>query len=168
MSLWKKLFQTKRQRKKSAVLQEEIAHAGDVLPPLSGKVIPITEVPDPAFAQKMMGDGFAIIPEEDIVRSPVNGVVTSLFPTRHALSLRANDGHELLIHVGLETVTLKGEGFDPLVHDGSRVLTGDPLMHVDFHLIEKRGLSPISPVVFTNLKKEEKVVIDQGRIFIRS
>ncbi|WP_314039224.1 PTS glucose transporter subunit IIA, partial [Gemella morbillorum] len=90
---------------------------------MKGKVVDITEVPDPVFAQKMMGDGFAIIPEEGKLISPVAGEIIQVFPTKHAFGIKAGEV-ELLIHVGLETVSMKGEGFDVKVSAGDRVEVG--------------------------------------------
>lgn len=148
--------------------EEEIAAAGEFYMPLKGKVVPVTEVPDPVFSQKMMGDGFAIIPENNIVRSPIDGKITNIFPTKHAISLKSNEGRELLIHVGLETVSLKGEGFTALAKDGANVKKGEPILKVDFDKIAEKVPSIITPVVFTNLKDGEKVIIDNNKVTIQA
>lgn len=148
--------------------KEEIAAAGEFYMPLKGKVVPITEVPDPVFSQKMMGDGFAIIPENNVVRSPVDGKITNIFPTKHAVSLKSNQGREILIHVGLETVSLKGEGFTVLTEDGSDVKKGDKLLKVDFSKIAGKVPSIITSVVFTNLRNGEHVVIENNKVSIVS
>lgn len=170
MFFFRKLFQRNNSLSRKDInhpTQKEIADAGKFFPPLKGKIVPLSEVPDPVFAEKMMGDGFAILPESDVVRSPVDGVVTHVFPTRHAISLRADDGHDLLIHAGLETVSLKGFGFTKLVKDGDRVKRGDRLLHVDFDKIAGRIPSTITSVIFTNLKDNEAVVIDRGRVTLQ-
>ncbi|MCL1631375.1 PTS glucose transporter subunit IIA [Sporolactobacillus sp. CPB3-1] len=146
----------------------DIAAAGDFYMPFKGKVVPITEVPDPVFSKKMMGDGFAIIPESNILRSPIDGRVTNIFPTNHAITLKASDGRELLIHVGLETVSLKGAGFAPLVREGAEVKKGDRLLQVDFASISSKIPSTITPVVFTNLSDTEYVVVEDGKVSIHS
>ena len=92
-----------------------------VTAPISGKIIPITEVPDSVFSEKVLGDGIAIIPSDGKIYSPVNGVVSSVAETLHAYGFTSDDGLDVLVHFGLETVNLKGEGFKSYVKDGDRV-----------------------------------------------
>lgn len=133
--------------------------------PLTGDLIPITEVPDEVFSGKMMGDGFAIVPKDGTVVSPIDGKVVNLFPTKHAIGLESNDGREILIHIGIDTVELKGEGFESLVKQDDQVKAGQPLMKVDFDFVEKNATSTVTPVVFTNLKEGEAVTIEkQGAV----
>jgi glucose-specific phosphotransferase system IIA component len=134
--------------------------------PLEGKLLPIEEVPDPVFSQKMMGDGAAIDPTNGTLISPVTGTVINVFPTKHAISLTDNNGREILIHIGLDTVTLKGEGFTSLVTDGDKVKQGQKLMEIDFEAIKDKVPSIITPIIFTNLKENEKVVIEDNNIKI--
>lgn len=131
--------------------------------PLEGQILSIDNVPDPVFSEKMMGDGFAIQPTNGTVVSPVDGEVISVFPTKHAVSLRDRNGREILIHVGLETVSLNGEGFTSLVKDGQKIKKGQKLLEADFDSIKDKVPSIITPVVFTNLSENEKIVVsDQG------
>ena len=123
-----------------------------VYAPLSGEIIDLTEVPDPVFAEKMMGDGFAIKPSDGLVLSPVKGNVHNTFPSKHALGLVSEAGLEVLIHVGLDTVNLKGQGFEMLVSEGDLVDIGTPLLKVDLPYIEANAKSSITPIVFTNLQ----------------
>ena len=102
---------------------------------MKGKVVDITEVPDPVFAQKMMGDGFAIIPEEGTLVSPVAGEIIQVFPTKHAFGIKSGD-IELLIHVGLETVAMKGEGFDVKVSAGDKIEVGQTLLTYDLEVFD--------------------------------
>ncbi|TRZ35660.1 PTS glucose transporter subunit IIA [Niallia circulans] len=134
--------------------------------PLEGRLLPIEEVPDPVFSQKMMGDGAAIDPTNGTLVSPVDGQVVNIFPTKHAISLMDNNGREILIHVGLDTVTLKGEGFISHVEDGQKVKQGQKLMDIDFDAIKSKVPSIITPIIFTNLKENEKVVIENNEIKI--
>lgn len=120
--------------------------------PLAGEIIDLGEVPDPVFAEKMMGDGFGIKPSDGLVLSPVKGTVHNTFPTKHALGLVSEDGLEILIHVGLDTVNLKGQGFEMLVTEGDLVDVGTPLLKVDLPYIEANAKSSITPIVFTNLE----------------
>jgi len=130
--------------------------------PLKGELKPITEVPDQVFAGKMMGDGFAIVPSEGTVVSPVNGKIVNLFPTKHAIGILSDTGREILIHVGIDTVNLKGEGFETLVSENDIVDQGQPLLKVDLNYIKEHATSTITPVVFTNLAEGEKVVIEKS------
>lgn len=133
--------------------------------PLKGEMKAITEVPDPVFAEKMMGDGFAIIPTEGMVVSPVDGKIVNLFPTKHALGIMSDNGREILIHVGLETVNLKGQGFEALVSENAQVKKGQPLLKMDLEYIKEHAKSTITPIVFTNLAEGEKVVLEkQGQV----
>lgn len=92
-----------------------------LLSPITGKTIPLTEVPDPVFSTKMMGDGIAIIPSEGKIYSPVDGEITMIAATKHAYGIKADNGLELLIHFGLETVALNGEGFTVHVQAGDKI-----------------------------------------------
>ncbi|MED1467078.1 PTS glucose transporter subunit IIA [Bacillus salipaludis] len=138
------------------------------LMPLEGQVVSIETVPDPVFSQKMMGDGFAILPSNGTVISPVDGEVLSIFPTKHAVSLKDRNGREILIHIGLDTVILKGEGFTTFVKDGQRVKKGQKLIEVDFESIKNKVPSIITPIIFTNLNENEKVIFDEQGIRISS
>ena len=130
--------------------------------PLKGEVKPITEVPDQVFAGKMMGDGFAIIPSEGMVVSPVNGKIVNLFPTKHAIGILSDTGREILIHVGIDTVNLKGQGFETLVTENEIIEQGQPLLKFDINYIKEHATSTITPIVFTNLAEGEKVVIEKS------
>ncbi|AXI10543.1 PTS sugar transporter [Oceanobacillus zhaokaii] len=135
------------------------------LSPLKGELIPITEVPDEVFAGKMMGDGFAIVPKDNTVVSPITGKVINIFPTKHAIGILADSGREILIHVGIDTVELKGEGFETLVGIDDHVEAGQPLLKVDFDYVGKNATSVITPVIFTNLNESETVTLEkQGAV----
>ncbi|MFN4095504.1 MAG: glucose PTS transporter subunit IIA, partial [Sphingomonas sp.] len=118
--------------------------------PLRGWAAPLDSVPDPVFAERMMGDGVAIHPLDDTVCAPCDGEIVTLHDSAHAVSLRSDEGVELLIHIGLETVALKGRGFTPLVTPGTRVLRGDPLIRFDLDAVALAAASLITPVVVTN------------------
>lgn len=143
-------------------LQNEIVDEA-FISPIKGEIVPITEVPDQVFAGKMMGDGFAMKPEEGLIVSPVNGTILNAFPTKHALGIKSEGGREILIHVGLDTVNLHGEGFEMLIKEGDVVKAGQPLLKADLQYIGDHAKSTITPIVFTNLKAGEKVVIEKQR-----
>lgn len=121
-----------------------------VIAPITGKVIGLKDVPDPVFSEKMMGDGIAIVPEGGSILSPVEGKVILTAETKHAIGIQAKDGTELLIHIGLETVTLKGEGFRCLVHEGETVSIGEPLIEADWAFLKEHAANIVTPIVITN------------------
>lgn len=125
----------------------------DFVMPIEGEIIPITEVEDLVFSQKMMGDGFAIIPAKGSVVSPVDGKIINVFPTKHAVGIKSKQGYEILIHIGMDTVNLKGEGFTVLVKDGESISKGQEIIRFDLDKIKHLAPSTVSPVVFTNLTK---------------
>ncbi len=118
--------------------------------PLTGTVIPLEQVPDPVFSQKIVGDGVAIKPTEGTLVSPVKGKIAHLGSTYHAIGILSDDGLEILLHIGIDTVKLEGCGFTPLVAVGDRVNAGDKLIEVDLQVIEQAGYSTITPVLITN------------------
>ncbi|TGB04015.1 glucose-specific PTS transporter subunit IIBC [Halobacillus salinus] len=125
--------------------------------PIEGKVMSITEVPDQVFSGKMMGDGFAIEPQDGKIVSPVNGKVMTVFPTKHAIGLQAENGMEILIHIGIDTVGLKGEGFTAMISEGDEVKQGQALMEVDLDFVKENAPSIVTPIVFTNLEEGQSV-----------
>lgn len=136
--------------------------ADDFISPIAGELKPLSEVPDQVFAGKMMGDGFAIVPTDGLVVSPVAGTIVTLFPTKHALGIQSDSGREILIHVGIDTVKLAGEGFEALVAQGDRVEKGQPLLKVDIDYIQEHATSIITPIIFTNLFEGESVVLNKS------
>lgn len=133
--------------------------------PIEGKILSITEVPDQVFSGKMMGDGFAIEPTEGTVVSPVNGEIVNVFPTKHAIGIQSEGGKEILIHFGIDTVKLNGEGFEALVSQGDKVTQGQPVLKVDIAFVKENAPSIITPIVFTNLQEGQKVEIKkQGNV----
>ncbi len=108
------------------------------------------EVKDETFAQKMLGDGFAILPEEGEVCSPVNGTVSSVFDTKHAVCLVSDGGLEILIHIGIDTVNLQGKYFTAHVKDGDTVKAGQPLVTFELDQVKKAGYDTVIPLVFTD------------------
>ncbi|WP_088103221.1 glucose-specific PTS transporter subunit IIBC [Halalkalibacter urbisdiaboli] len=123
--------------------------------PLEGELLPLSQVPDQVFSTKMMGDGFAIEPTNGIVLSPVAGTIVNLFPTKHALGIETDNGKEILIHVGIDTVHLKGEGFESFVEQGDKVEQGQELLRFDLDFIKENAKATITPVIFTNLADNE-------------
>lgn len=119
--------------------------------PVTGRMMSLEEVPDETFAQKIIGEGFAIDPTEGVVRAPFDGKVVQVFRTGHAIGIVSNEGVEVLIHIGIDTVKMNGEGFKPLVSQGEEVRAGDALIEFDLELVRKNAKSTITPVVVTNV-----------------
>lgn len=118
-----------------------------LLSPVEGKVIPIDQVPDPVFAQKMLGDGVAIIPRDGKIYSPIDGTVISVMDSLHAYGFASDDGVEMIVHFGLETVALNGEGFTAHVKEGDKVKAGDLVCEVDLEFLKEKGIETTTPVV---------------------
>ena len=134
------------------------------LVPVTGRLVALANVPDSVFAQKMLGDGFAIDPTDGEVVSPVNGTVTSFMAdTRHAVGITAEDGTEILIHIGIDSVKLGGEGFAGFVEQDDSVTAGQLLLKVDLEIVRSKVPSLISPIIFLNLPAGVSVTVEEGR-----
>lgn len=118
--------------------------------PAQGRLVTLDEVPDPMFAARSLGDGFAVEPVDGVFASPVDGELIVVAETGHAFGVRADSGAELLVHVGIDTVALGGEGFTVLRAVGDRVAAGDPVVEVDLDVVAPRVPSMLTPVVVTN------------------
>ena len=149
-----------------SAVEEEKAQDQEVFSPMTGEVKPLSDVPDPAFSEEIMGKGFAIQPTEGRVVSPINGTVFSLSKSGHAIGLVSDNGAEMLIHIGIDTVKLKGQFFSPKVQAGAKVAVGDVLMEFDREEIEKAGYTTITPVIVTNMHQYESIV-SAGRTAIK-
>lgn len=125
--------------------------------PLTGEAVALSTINDPAFSTGAMGKGLAIVPEIGEVVAPVDGVVTSLFPTGHAIGLTTNAGTEILIHIGINTVALKGKHFSPVVQEGDIVRQGDLLIQFDIDKIKEAGYETVTPVIVTLTQQEVDV-----------
>ncbi|MBA2175089.1 PTS glucose transporter subunit IIA [Halobacillus locisalis] len=124
--------------------------SAEVFAPVTGHKVALEEVPDPVFSQKMMGDGIAIDPTDGTVVSPVEGEIVQVFPTKHAVGLQTKSGAEILIHIGLETVSMDGEGFEAFVSQGDKVSVGDKLITFDIDLVKEKAKSTVTPIIVTN------------------
>lgn len=120
------------------------------LAPMSGTMVPIENNPDPAFAGKMLGDGFCIDPSDHKIYAPADGEVM-VFPTKHAIGIKMKNAYEILIHYGIDTVNLNGEGFTAHVSTGQQIKAGDLLLEVDVDKIKEKVPTLITAVVITNL-----------------
>lgn len=133
--------------------------------PFHGESAPITASPDEAFAEKMMGDGATVVPCEGVVTAPCDATISFVFDTNHAIGLELEDGVEMLIHVGINTVALKGQGFKALVQEGDQVKKGDKLLEFDLDYIRENASSTSSPVLFTTMEDNQQLrLIKAGHV----
>lgn len=121
----------------------------EVISCVEGVLIPLKDVKDPAFSSGAIGRGIAIQPKSSSVVSPVDGTIQMIFPTNHAIGIATSDGLEFLIHIGIDTVKLKGEGFKLLVYEGQTVRKGDVIVEVDFDLLNRKGYSTDTMLLLT-------------------
>ena len=139
-------------------------HQSVVLAPLTGKAVSLSEVPDEVFSGKVLGDGIAIIPEDGKIVSPVDGEVSTVAETKHAYGFTSNDGLEILVHVGLETVSLKGECFKAHVKSGDKVKAGDVVAEVDLDYLKENGINSITPVLICSDIEEKELDYKSGSV----
>lgn len=136
------------------------ASVEEIVIPINGKLIPLQKVPDKIFAEEMMGTGFAIDPTDGTVVSPVNGTIDNVFPTKHAVGIISDQGKEIIIHLGVDTVKLNGEPFEVLVEAGQIVEAGQVIAKMNLKMISANAPSAVSSIVFTNMP-DYKVVLDK-------
>jgi len=130
--------------------------------PISGKVCPISEAADPVFAEKIVGDGVFINAEDTQIVAPCAGEISFIADTKHAFAMTLDNGVEVLVHIGLETVALRGEGFTQLVPQGTRVKAGTPIIAIDRDFILSRGVSLSSPILITNPEVTKSLIVETG------
>ena len=127
-----------------------LAESAEVVSPLAGQVKPLSQATDPVFSSGVMGQGVVIEPSQGELVSPVNGTVTVLFPTKHAVGIVSEEGVEMLMHIGMDTVSLDGKGFEAHVEQGDKVVVGQQLISFDMDVIKEAGLVAETPVIVTN------------------
>ena len=132
--------------------------------PVSGQIMALDQVPDPVFSGKALGDGVAVIPEDGRIVSPVNGEIATVAATKHAFGFATEDGLDLLIHVGLETVALNGEGFTVHVKEGDKVKAGDLIAEVDLKFLESKEINPVTPILICGGAEEMEMQIASGKV----
>lgn len=133
----------------------------EIYAPVAGDILNLEKVSDPVFSSKSMGDGFAVIPKSNELYSPIKGSVVSIFPTKHAIGLVDERGNEVLIHIGIDTVALQGEGFTIFVTEGQSIGPEKKLAEVDFSYLMQKQKETTTMVIFTNLA-ERTLTIHQG------
>ncbi len=142
----------------------ETSKVTGLVSPLNGKVIPLSEVPDLVFSERVLGDGCAIIPDDGKIYSPVDGEISSVAETKHAYGITSDNGLEVLVHFGLETVALKGEGFKPYVAEGSKVRRGQLIAEVDIDLLKERRIDLTTPVLICDGADDLDMVVTEGNV----
>jgi len=123
----------------------------EIFSPLDGEVVDIENVPDEVFSKKLVGDGVAIIPSSSVAVSPIKGTISRIFPTKHAFSIKG-DKVEVMVHIGLDTVSLQGEGFEALAKEGDKVEIGTPIIKVDKEYLILQGKEIITPIIVSSQK----------------
>lgn len=132
--------------------------------PMNGEVVALEDVPDPVFSQKMMGDGIAVTPTDGKVCAPADAKVMHVFPSKHAIGLLLADGTEVLIHIGLETVGLKGEGFTLHVDKDQDVKQGELLIEFDLDYVKEHAVSLVTPIIITNGEESGKTLVKTSEV----
>ncbi|MEA3491111.1 MAG: PTS glucose transporter subunit IIA [Campylobacterota bacterium] len=123
----------------------------DIVAPVAGEIVMLSSVNDEVFSQKMVGDGIAIVPTDGLFCSPIDGEVSRLFPTKHAYVVKHNSGVEVMVHIGLNTVSLDGDGFTAVVSEGDSVKAGDLIVKTDLEKIITSGRETITPVIISEM-----------------
>lgn len=136
----------------------------DIFAPLSGELVPIEEVPDVVFAEKIVGDGIAIKPSGNKMVAPCDGTIGKIFETNHAFSIESDSGLELFVHFGIDTVELRGEGFTRIAQEGQQVKKGDTIIEFDLALLEAKAKSTLTPVVISNMDEVKEVTKHSGAV----
>jgi glucose-specific phosphotransferase system IIA component len=126
--------------------------------PVKGKMVNLAAVPDDMFSKKMLGDGVALELEDDIICAPQDGCIKVLFPSKHAFVIETKEGIEILVHIGLDTVNLQGEGFEAIAKVEDNVKAGDPIIKVNRELIKSKGVNLITMVIITNMEKIKYII----------
>ncbi|RKS85774.1 PTS system D-glucose-specific IIA component (Glc family) [Orbus hercynius] len=136
----------------------------EVLAPLSGEIVKIEDVPDVVFAEKIVGDGVAIKPTGNKIVAPLSGRIGKIFETNHAFAIESDDGIELFVHFGIDTVELKGEGFTRIAEEGQQVKAGDPIIEFDLAFLEGKAKSILTPVVISNMDSIHELIKLTGTV----
>ncbi|WP_429948422.1 PTS transporter subunit IIBC [Enterococcus sp. AZ101] len=155
---------TPQQTETNATTENNSTYLGltkTIVPVANGEVITMDQVDDPVFSQKMMGDGFAVIPEDTMIYAPIDGVISSIFPSKHALGIQTAEGLEVLIHMGLDTIEMKESAFTILVKEGQEVTAGEAIATADLEKIKAAGKQTTMIVVFTNGEKIKTFHLDK-------
>ncbi|MFV9998278.1 MAG: PTS glucose transporter subunit IIA [Arsenophonus endosymbiont of Dermacentor nuttalli] len=138
----------------------------DIIAPISGEIVNIEDVPDVVFAEKIVGDGIAIKPTGNKIVAPVDGTIGKIFETNHAFSIESDNGIELFVHFGIDTVELKGEGFTRIAEEGQKVQKGDLVLEFNLPLLEEKAKSTLTPVVISNMDAIKELTKLTGPVIV--
>jgi len=136
----------------------------EIFAPLSGEIVPIEDVPDVVFAEKIVGDGIAIKPTGNKMVAPCNGTICKIFEANHAFSIESDTGIQVFVHFGIDTTELRGEGFTRIAEEGQTVKVGDTILEFDLALLEEKAKSTITPVVISNLDEIKELIKMSGSV----
>ncbi|KAJ53441.1 PTS system glucose-specific IIA component [Clostridium tetanomorphum] len=143
---------------------KEDKNAVEIRSPFVGKCFKVDDIPDEVFASNMMGEGIGFESKDGILYSPVEGEILQVFPTKHAIVMKSKEGLEILLHIGIDTVGMKGEGFESFVKSGDKVKPGDKLISFDLNLINEKAKSTLSPMVITNKEIIDNIDFNYGEV----
>lgn len=138
----------------------------EIYAPLSGEIVNIEDVPDVVFSEKIVGDGIAIRPTGNKIVAPIDGVIGKIFETNHAFSMESKEGVELFVHFGIDTVELKGEGFNRIAEEGQEVKKGDTIIEFDLAVLEAKAKSVLTPVVISNMDEISGIEKSSGAVVL--
>jgi PTS system glucose-specific IIA component len=138
----------------------------EIKAPVDGLIVDLSQVDDDVFSAKMVGDGVAIIPMSDIFTAPIDGVISKIFPTNHAYSIKSTKDLEIMVHIGLETVALEGKGFERLAQEGQEVKAGEPIIKADLSYIKAHAKDSITPIII--LESSDVKKIEKKEIIVKS
>ncbi|WP_343189985.1 PTS glucose transporter subunit IIA [Buchnera aphidicola] len=155
MGIFSNIFGNKTNSKKEKI---------EIFAPLSGEIIQIEKVPDVVFSDKIVGDGVAIQPTGNSIVAPVNGKIIKIFKTLHAFSIKSDEGIELFVHFGIDTIKLRGKGFEKFANENQKVKVGDLIITFDLPMLKKNAKSIITPVIISNMEKIKKIKKMSGKI----
>lgn len=136
----------------------------EILAPISGEIVKIEDVPDVVFAEKIVGDGVAIKPTGNKIVAPLSGRIGKIFETNHAFAIESDEGIELFVHFGIDTVELKGEGFTRVAEEGQQVKAGDTVIEFDLAFLEGKAKSVLTPVVISNMDSIHELIKLSGMV----
>lgn len=142
-----------------------------IVSPMDGELMELEKVPDKVFSQKLVGDGIAIVPTSGTVVAPVSGKISRIFPTHHAFSITTQEGLEVMVHIGLDTVELNGEGFQALKNEGDEITVGTPIIRVDKAYLIAQGKEIVTPIVVSSeknitLERHHSGIVREGEMII--
>ncbi|AKC31849.1 PTS glucose transporter subunit IIA [Candidatus Pantoea carbekii] len=157
MGLFSKLFGDKLENALGTI---------DIVAPLSGEIVNIEDVPDVVFAEKIVGDGIAIKPIGNTMVAPIDGTIGKIFETNHAFSIQSNNGIEIFVHFGIDTVELKGKGFRRIAEEGQKIKKGDAIIEFNLPLLEEKAKSTLTPVVVSNMDEIKSLVKFSGKAIV--